>query len=107
MDGTETRHLFEANHNDTYDGSCLVDLRKKIIEYRDGHTDIAWRALPKSTLTPEIREKFDVAVLDTFSSVPFDHDMTRGAKAILDCCTGCEHDYDNETYHGKTEIHAM
>lgn len=106
-DGSETKYLFEANHNDTYDGSCLVDLRKKIKKYKSGHTDVCWRALPKGTMTPQLRDKFDTAVLETFSSVPFDHDVMRGVKAIVDCCSCCGCCDTDEPDYGQTQMHAM
>merc|ERR1711871_1746070 len=75
-------------------------------DYKHGRTDVAYRKLPRELLTPELREKFDVAVNETFKEVPFDHDLKRGFKAIFDCCPCCEH--SDETLHGESgKIHAM
>jgi len=104
-DGSKQRYVFEGNYGEGYDGSCLVDLEQKIRQYKGGATDVAWRPLPKGTLTPEVRAKIDGAI-EKFKDVPFDHDLRRGFRAIMDCCMCCES--AQEALHGEGgKIHAM
>jgi len=108
-DGSKEKFIFEADYGvskgKAYDGSLMVPLKKKITEYKDGATDVAWRGLAKGTLTPELRAKIDAAV-EKYKDVPFDHSLKRGFNAICDCCMCCEN--DDEALHGDGgKIHAM
>jgi hypothetical protein len=105
-DGSSQKFLFEANYGSGFDGSCLVPLRHKIVDYKHGRTDVAYRRLPAGVLNAELRAKFKSAVETTFKDVSFDHSLARGANAIFDCCPCCEH--SDETLRGHDgKIHAM
>eukprot|EP00656_Telonema_subtile_P033818 TRINITY_DN3775_c0_g1_i4.p1 TRINITY_DN3775_c0_g1~~TRINITY_DN3775_c0_g1_i4.p1 ORF type:complete len:344 (-),score=72.90 TRINITY_DN3775_c0_g1_i4:321-1352(-) len=93
-----TKFIFEANYSGDgkYDGACFVPLKYKVVNYKKGRTDVAYRPISKAVKSdPGYYDAMDRAV-KMLQHTPYDHDEARGLNAILDCCSCCERASDLE-----------
>jgi len=91
-----TKYIFEANYSGDgkglpkFDGACFVPLKMKVVNYKKGSTDVAYRKLGATVRDlPNILDRIDDAV-KYLDRTGYDHDQARGLNAILDCCSCCE-----------------
>jgi len=92
-----TKYIFEANYSagengapPKFDGACFVPLKMKVVNYKKGSTDVAYRKMGAAARNlPDFLDRIDEAVMQ-LDRTGYDHDQARGLNAILDCCSCCE-----------------